>query len=43
MFENYWTELNLLDIGKYTADEHLDKSDAIDAIRRTTPPTTPTF
>ncbi|CAG7579956.1 PucR family transcriptional regulator [Rhodococcus opacus] len=33
VFEDYWTELNLLEIGKYTADKHLDKFDVIDAIR----------
>ncbi|WP_241769589.1 hypothetical protein [Rhodococcus opacus] len=33
VFEDYWPELNLLEIGKYTADKHLDKFDVIDAIR----------
>ncbi|WP_029538122.1 MULTISPECIES: PucR family transcriptional regulator [unclassified Rhodococcus (in: high G+C Gram-positive bacteria)] len=33
VFEDYWTELNLLEIGQYIAEKHLDKFDVIDAIR----------
>lgn len=33
MFEDYWTELNLLEIGRHIAEKHLDKFDVTDAIR----------
>ncbi|MFC9555865.1 PucR family transcriptional regulator [Rhodococcus sp. NPDC056960] len=33
VFEDHWTELNLLEIGRYIAEKHLDRFDVIDAIR----------
>ncbi|MFD6063198.1 PucR-like helix-turn-helix protein [Rhodococcus wratislaviensis] len=33
VFEDYWTELNLLEIGTYIAEKHLGRFDVIDAIR----------